>query len=124
VATTTAGSSGVPLGKKTNFGFNVKYKTGTFDPTGSLTFVLKDAGIDLKATSFNWLVISGNRAEFDGLASSGTTTGLHFRVIAYDNGKGAIDTFEIRIWDAGHTCDAPNDSITHTIGVRDVPAHT
>jgi len=123
VLTTATGSSGVPTGKKTNFGFNVKYKPNTMDPIGSLNLVLKETGIDLKATSFSWLVISGNRAEFEGLASSGATTGLHFRVIVYDNGSGATDTFEIRVWDATHSFDSPSYRIANTLGGGNIQVH-
>jgi len=101
----------------------VKYKPNTMDPIGSLNLVLKETGIDLKATSFSWLVISGNRAEFEGLASSGATTGLHFRVIVYDNGSGATDTFEIRVWDATHSFDSPSYRIANTLGGGNIQVH-
>ena len=123
VLTTATGSTGVPTGKKANFGFNVKYKTGTTDPTGSLTFVLKEAGIDLKASSFSWLVIAGTRSEFEGVAANGATAGLRFRVIVYDNGAGATDTFEILVWDATHTFDAPSYRISNTLGGGNIQGH-
>ena len=101
----------------------MKYKPNTLDPAGSLNLVLKEAGIDLKATSFTWLVISAGRAEFEGLAASGTATGLHFRVIVYDNGTGATDTFEIRVWDATHSFDSPSYRISNTLGGGNIQVH-
>ena len=120
---TTSTINGATAGKKASFGFNVKYKPNTTDPTGSLNLVLKESGIDLKATTLTWLVISGNRAEFEGLASSGATTGLHFRVIVYDNGSGATDTFEIRVWDATHSFDSPSYRIANTLGGGNIQVH-
>jgi hypothetical protein len=117
---TTAGSSLVPAGKKANFGFNVKYKENGIDPTGSLNVTLKEAGLDLKAVTFDWLIISGGRAEFEGAATSGTLTGLRFRVIAFDRSP---DSFEIRVWDASGSFDAPTYRIANNLGGGSVQIH-
>ena len=89
-------------GKKANFGFNVKYKDGTTIPTGSLLFQLKEADIELKATSFDWLAISpegsGKRAEFQAVATINGSGSYTVRVIARDMPTG--DTFSIEVRDA------------------------
>jgi hypothetical protein len=107
-------------GKKANFGFNVKYKENGIDPTGSLNVTLKEAGLDLKAVTFDWLIISGGRAEFEGAATSGTLTGLRFRVIAFDRSP---DSFEIRVWDASGSFDAPTYRIANNLGGGSVQIH-
>jgi hypothetical protein len=92
-------------GKKANFGFNVKYKDGTSVPIGSLLFQLKEANIDLKATSFDWLSITpdgaGKRAEFQARATINGSGSYVVRVIARDLPTG--DTFSIVVTDAGGT---------------------
>jgi hypothetical protein len=103
VLTTTATVPTVAPGKKANFGFNVKYKgDGTMAPTGSLLFQLKEADIDLKATSFDWLVISadgaGKKADFQGKVTINGSGSYTFRVIARDLPSG--DTFSIEVRDA------------------------
>ena len=117
---TTPGSSLVPAGKRANFGFNVKYKANGIDPTGSLNVTLKEAGLDLKAVTFDWLIIGGGRAEFEGTATSGALTGLRFRVIAFDRSP---DSFEIRVWDASGSFDAPKYAIGNNLGGGSVQIH-
>ena len=106
--TIVLGDTAVPAaarGKKANFGFNVKYKEGTSIPTGSLLFQLKEANIDLKATSFDWLSITpdgaGKRAEFQAHATINGSGDYLVRVIARDLPTG--DTFSIVVTDAGGT---------------------
>ena len=106
--TIVLGDTAVPVaarGKKANFGFNVKYKDGTSIPTGSLLFQLKEANIDLKATSFDWLSITpdgaGKRAEFQARATINGSGTYLVRVIARDLPTG--DTFSIVVTDAGGT---------------------
>jgi hypothetical protein len=101
VLTTSATVPTVAAGKKANFGFNVKYKgDGTMAPTGSLLFHLKEANIDLKATSFDWLVISadgaGKKADFQGKATINGSGSYTFRVIARDLPSGDAFFLEVR----------------------------
>ena len=96
----------MPAGTKANFGFNVKYKgDGTMAPTGSLLLQLKEANIDIKATSFDWLVIStdgaGKKADFQGKATINGSGSYTFRVIARDLPSG--DTFSLEVRDASGT---------------------
>jgi hypothetical protein len=104
VLTTNATVPSVATGKKANYGFNVKYKgDGTLAPTGSLLFQLKEANIELKATSFDWLAISvdgaGKKADFQGKATINGSGSYTFRVIARDLPSG--DTFFLEVKDAG-----------------------
>ena len=99
VTTLATNSTGLVLGKKANFGFNLKYKAGTTIPTGSLLFQATESKVDFKATSFDWLVITaitgGNRAEFQGAGTVNGVAGWQFHAVVTD--QGANDTFEIRI---------------------------
>jgi parallel beta-helix repeat protein len=86
-------------GGKANFGFVAKYKRGS--STGNLEFQYKDADINLKSTTIDWLVISGVSAQFQG---TGTINGqglYTFRVMAKDNGEPGTgsDLFNIKIWE-------------------------
>ena len=57
---------------KATFSFNSRYEDGKTVPTGDLDFQFKAANISLKGTSYDWLVISGARAQCQG---SGTVNG-------------------------------------------------
>jgi len=123
VLTTSATVPAVATGKKANFGFNVKYKgDGTMAPTGSLLFHLKEANIDLKATSFDWLVISldgaGKRAEFEGKATINGSGSYTFHVIARDQPNG--DTFWIEVRNSGGTVVA---LVSGSIGGGSIKVH-
>ena len=102
------GATAIPeagRGKTANFGFNVKYKDGTSIPIGSLIFQLKEANIDLKATSFDWLAITpdgtGKRADFQAQATINGVGGYVARVVARDLPSG--DSFSIVVTNAGGT---------------------
>jgi PKD repeat protein len=85
---------------KANLGLNCKYKKGTTIPTGETEFHLKAANLKFKATSYEWLVITGPKAIYRG---SGTINenGLYgFQIVAVDGDiSGGDDTFWIKIWD-------------------------
>ena len=88
------------IGGRANFGFVAKYKKGA--STGNLEFQYKDAGIDLKSLSIDWLVISATSAQFEGTATIKGFEGLFtFRVRATDTGEPGAgqDHFDIRIWE-------------------------
>lgn len=94
---TPTSSIGIVSGKKTNFGVNMKYKNGTVIPTGSVEFQAKESNVAFKATSIDWLAISGNRAEAQGHGTVNDVAGWTFRVVLVDG----PDKFEIRIWHDG-----------------------
>jgi PKD repeat protein len=78
------------------FGFISKYLHGTNVPTGSTDFVFRVADLRFRSTSYDWLVVAGNKAKFKG---TGTINGLGnygFMLTATD---GDVDLFRIKIWD-------------------------
>jgi len=51
---------------KAKFGFESKYKRGASVPTGQTEFNFKAAKFKFKSTVYNWLVISGSKAQYTG----------------------------------------------------------
>ena len=89
------------LSGKANFGFVSKYRKGTTIPTGETEFQLHFATFKFQSTSYQWLVVSGAKAQYKG---SGTINGLGdygFLLTATDGqvtGGGGVDKFRIKIW--------------------------
>jgi len=88
------------LSGKANFGFVSKYVKGKTIPIGETEFQFKAADFDFHSAVFEWLVISGARAQYKG---SGTINGAGdygFMLTAIDgqlNGGGGTDRFRIKI---------------------------
>jgi hypothetical protein len=83
------------LSGKANFGFVARYLPGATVPTGSLLFAFHPAGLTFKSTSFEWLVVSGSKAQLKGtgtISGAGTYT---FQLTATD---GKPDKVNMRIW--------------------------
>jgi hypothetical protein len=122
VLTTSATVPNVGTGKKANFGFNVKYKDGTIIPTGSMLFQLKEANIELKVTSFDWLAISadgaGKKADFQARATINGSGSYTVHVIARDLPSG--DMFSIVVTDAANNVVV---SVSGAVGGGSVKVH-
>ncbi len=90
-------------GGRANFGFEAKYKNG--NATGNLEFQYKDADINLKSMTIDWIVISGVSAQFQGTGTINGTGLYTFRVLAKDNGEpgAGVDYFDISIWNGTNT---------------------
>jgi hypothetical protein len=89
---------------KATFGFVAAYQPGARVPSGNTEFQFHAAGFNFHSTSYDWLVVSGPKAQYKG---SGTINGagdFAFRLTAVDdaiNGSGGADKFRIKIWDKG-----------------------
>ncbi len=119
--TTPSPTVALPIGQKANFGFNAKYQSGTTIPTGSFLFQLQESSITFKATSFDWLAISGTHGELQGAGTINGAGSFGFRAIVDDLGSGpGTDKFELRIWDPAATpagsFDQPKYRIVNTLG--------
>ena len=83
------------------FSFDVKYKKGASVPTGATQFSL--AKFAFKATKFDWLVVTGAKAEFEGTGTVNGKGTYCFLVSVIDNptipGKSKPDLFRIKIWE-------------------------
>jgi hypothetical protein len=92
------------------FEFNVKYKNGSSVPSGKTEFRLLASNLRFKSTSYEWLVISGDKAIYKGKGELNGQKGYNFLVSAVDVGKlfdnnshqwkFIIDKFRIKIWNA------------------------
>jgi len=87
---------------KANFGFVSKYQNGATIPTGETEFQFKVANLNFHSTIYDWLVVSGPKAQYKG---SGTINGegnYGFLLTATDGqlpGGGGKDKFRIKIVD-------------------------
>jgi alpha-tubulin suppressor-like RCC1 family protein len=87
---------------KANFGFVSKYQKGAQVPSGQTQFQFQTAGLDFHSTSYDWLVVSGARAQFKGSGTINGTGDYAFILTAIDGqvtGGGGVDRFRIKIWD-------------------------
>jgi parallel beta-helix repeat protein len=86
---------------KATFGFVSKYQKGANIPTGNTEFQFKAGNLNFKSTSYDWLVIAGNKAKFKGTGTINGTGSYKFMLTAIDGdyNKGTDpDEFHIKIW--------------------------
>lgn len=87
---------------KASFGFVSKYQNGANVPTGNTEFQFRAANFNFKSTVYEWLVISGARAQYKGSGTINGSGNYNFMLTAIDgqiNGGGGNDKFRLRIWD-------------------------
>jgi hypothetical protein len=94
---------------KASFGFVSKYGAGRNQPDGNTEFQFRAGGLNFKSTSYETLVVSGNRAQYWGSGTVNGAAGFTFRLTAVDGqvlgNDGTVDKFRIEIW-AGNTVGA------------------
>ena len=90
---------------KATFGFVSKYQKGATTPSGETEFEFLVGNFKFRSTSYQWLVVSGARAQFKGFGTVNGAGAYGFLLTATDgqvNGGGNVDKFRIKIWsDAG-----------------------
>jgi PKD repeat protein len=88
------------LSGRANFGFNSQYKKGASVPTGETEFNFQVANFKFHSSQYDYLVVSGYKAQYKGTGEVNGVPGYSFRLTAYDgdltNPKGP-DKFRIRI---------------------------
>jgi hypothetical protein len=87
---------------KANFGFVSKYKKGANVPTGNTEFQFKAGNLNFHSETYEWLVVSGARAQYKGTGTINGTGNYSFLLTAIDGqvkGGGGVDKFRIKIWD-------------------------
>jgi hypothetical protein len=90
------------LAGKASFGFVSKYAKGANVPSGETKFQFKVADLNFQSTNYQWLVISGARAQYKGVGTINGTGAYGFLLTAIDgqvSGGGEIDRFRVKIWD-------------------------
>ena len=87
---------------KASFGFVAKYKKGANLPDGNTQFQFKAGDLNFKSTSYEWLVVADNKAQFRGAGTINGEGSYTFKISADDDNP---DTFRIQIWDEGTVYD-------------------
>jgi len=80
---------------KATFGFVAKYKKGANLPDGNTQFQFKAGDLNFQSSSYKWLVVASNRAQFKGEGTINGEGSYNFMITADD---GNPDTFRIKIW--------------------------
>jgi len=119
--------SGTVAGGAT-FSIDAKYVKNQSAPVGKTTFTV--AGSELKSTSYDWLVATATKAQYQGSATINGSGSYGFIVTAYD---ASPDKFRIRVWDTttlatvyDNVPGAPDDIDTaapQTIGSGNIVIH-
>lgn len=103
-------------GERATFGFAVR--AGASGSTGNLHYVDDGAGVEIKATSIDRLVINGSHAEFGGTALVNGAS-KPFRVVVDDLGEpGTADTFRIEVQEPGGYSNGPKTLIGGNIKIH------
>jgi hypothetical protein len=87
---------------KANFGFVSKYLKGATKPTGETEFQFQLGDLDFHSSVYDWLVVSGAKAQYKGTGTINNSGNYGFLLTATDgqlNGGGGVDKFRIKIWD-------------------------
>lgn len=85
-----------------NFGFFSKYQRGATVPTGETEFWFQAANFNFKATSYQWLVVAGARAQYKGFGQVNGSGNYGFLLTVVDGqatGGGGVDKFRLKVWD-------------------------
>lgn len=92
---------------RASFGFNSKYHKGASKPSGNTEFQFHAGAVNFQSTDYQWLVVSGAKAQYRGTGTVNGVAGYEFLVTAYDGqARGAsstADAFRIKIWDSAGT---------------------
>ncbi len=80
---------------KATFGFVAKYQKSANVPAGNAEFQLHAGGPKFKSTSFEWLVVAEDKAQFKGVGTINGEGEYHFMITIVDGNPG---TFRIQIW--------------------------
>jgi len=90
------------LSGRANFGFTSQYKKGANVPTGETEFQFQVGNLNFHSTAYEWLVVSGARAQYKGTGTVNNAGNYGFILTAIDGavtGGGGTDKFRIKIWD-------------------------
>jgi hypothetical protein len=85
-----------------NFGLFSKYQKGALVPTGETVFWFQAASFNFKATSYQWLVVAGARAQYKGVGQVNNSGSYGFLLTVIDGhapGGGGYDKFRLKVWE-------------------------
>ena len=78
-----------------NFAFVSRYAKGATAPTGTTSFRFRAGGLELESTAYQWLVVSGTKAQYKGVGKVNGEDGYAFLVSAVDDPAG--DKLRVKI---------------------------
>jgi hypothetical protein len=78
-----------------NFGFVSKYQKGQSTPTGQTEFQVQTAKFNFHSELYDWLVVSGSKAQYKGTGTVNGVAGFSFMITAVD---GSPDKFRMKVW--------------------------
>ncbi len=86
---------------RANFGFVAKYQKGATVPTGQTEFQFQLGRLNFHSTAYEWLVVSGSRAQYKGQGTINGAGNYGFLITAVDGSLDgtAQDRFRIKLWD-------------------------
>jgi alpha-tubulin suppressor-like RCC1 family protein len=87
---------------RATFGFVSRYQKGATAPTGNTEFQFQAARFTFKSTEYDWLVVSGPKAQYKGSGTVNDAGDYAFLLTVTDgdvNGGRGNDQFRIKIWD-------------------------
>src|SRR5207247_3160006 len=88
---------------RANCGSLSKYQKGASVPTGETEFQFQSAGFNFNSTAYQWLVVSGVKAQYKGTGTVNRNGNYNFLLTVTDgqvSGGGGVDKFRIKITDA------------------------
>jgi hypothetical protein len=86
---------------KAHFAFMAKYHKRKKTPRGATRFYLKEAKIKFKSKTYDWLMVNGNVAMYQGTDKiKKDRNNYRFQVSAMDDGRGkkAEDKYRLQLW--------------------------
>lgn len=83
---------------KATFGFVSKYRPGATVPTGNTEFSFTAGGFSFKSTSYDWLVVAGQKAQYKGTGTVNGKGSYTFLLTATDGGTS--DSFRLKVSDS------------------------
>jgi PKD repeat protein len=87
---------------KATFGFVSKYKKGAQIPSGNTEFQFVAAELCFTSTAYQWLVVTGPKAQYKGVGVINEQGDYGFLLTAVDgqiNGGGGVDRLRLKIWE-------------------------
>lgn len=90
------------LSGKATLAFVAKYQNGASIPSGQTMFKFMTASFNFTSSTYDWLVVSGPKAQFKGTGIVNGSGDYGFLLTANDGevpGGGGTDRFRIKIWD-------------------------
>jgi Tol biopolymer transport system component len=116
----------IGLSGKASFTLVVSYHEGAVVPIGHMLFHFGAANLRFHGEGYDWLVISGPRAQCRGYGSLNGVPGYRFLVAMEDGdfGEGSgLDRFRIRVWDSATEVPVYDNVVLAPLGGGSVVLH-